>query len=242
MQRHLALAATCLVSLALAAPVHANLVVPGALAGVEGNLNNSFPFNIGDFGQATQRYQQVYAAAEFGATPLLITGMAFRPDMFVGAAFGPTILSSVSISLSTTAAAVDALSTTFANNIGADVTLVRSGPLTLSSADTGAGPRDFDIVITFTTPFSYNPALGNLLLDVLNFNNDVTTSFDAHDAADGISRIFTVGTGVNSPTANQVDSIGLVTQFITTSVPEPATLALLGFGLAGLAAVRRRGG
>jgi hypothetical protein len=52
--------------------------------------------------------------------------------------------------LSTTSANPNALSTTFANNIGADDTVVfGAGALALSSAFTGpaGGPKNFDIVI-----------------------------------------------------------------------------------------------
>jgi hypothetical protein len=111
---------------------------------------------------------------------LLITGLAFRPDAFTGAAFSTT-LSNVSIFLTTTTNAPDALSSTFANNEGADKTLVHSGSLSLSSADTGpaGGPKAFDIVINLTTPFLYNPGSGNLLLEVQNFGGGTTTFFDA---------------------------------------------------------------
>ena len=68
------------------------------------------------------------------------------------------------------------------------------GPLALSSAFTGptGGPKDFDIVINFTTPFLYNPFLGNLLLDVRNFGGGLTTQFDAQfTAGDAVRRAYT---------------------------------------------------
>ena len=50
----------------------------------------------------------------------------------------------------------------FANNVGADDTIVHSGSLFLSSAFTGpaGGPKGFDILIHLTTPFTYDPASG----------------------------------------------------------------------------------
>jgi hypothetical protein len=102
------------------------------------------------------------------------------------------------------------LSATFANNVGADDTVVFSGPLSLSSAFTGpsAGPKDFDIVITLQTPFLYDPSAGNLLLDVRNFSGGTTIQFDAEASdSDPVSRTFTAFTGdVNSPTADLVDT------------------------------------
>src|SRR4051812_38106251 len=52
---------------------------PGALANTEGAADNTLPFSIAGLG--SERYQQVYGAAGFGALPGsggLITKIAFR--------------------------------------------------------------------------------------------------------------------------------------------------------------------
>ena len=225
-------------------PAHAivpTIVVPNSASTTEGDINNSYPFNLTAFGLSSQRYQQVYAASQFGGGGL-ITQIVFRPDATFGSAFMST-LPDIQIDLSTTSAADDGLSSTFANNVGADDTIVFArGALTLSSAFTGPpdGPKDFDIIITLTTPFLYNPALGNLLLDVRNFGAGTTTVFDAvSPLGDGVSRVF--NTDVNSGTGTP-DSAGLVTGFII--VPEPGTAALLLMGggtlLAWFGGCRRR--
>jgi hypothetical protein len=218
------------------------IVIPGADAGTEGDTNNGFPFDITAFSLSSQRYQQAYAASGFSG-PILITGIDFRPDAFTGAAFSST-LPSIQIDLSTTSAAVDALSLTFASNVGGDDTIVyASGPLALSSAFTGpvGGPKAFDIHIAFTTPFVYNPLNGNLLLDVRNFGGGTTTPFDSDDASGAISRVSTTTSGVGSATADFSDTQGLVTQFdFGSAVPEPSTGFLVGGALMGLLLVGRR--
>jgi hypothetical protein len=241
--RHLALLGALLL-LGAINPAHAivpTVVVPNSARTVEGNNNNSYPFNLTPFGLPSQRYQQLYAASQFGGGGL-ITQIIFRPDATFGNAFTST-LPDIQIDLAYTNHADDGLSTTYANNItSGDTVVFARGPLTLSSGFTGPpnGPKDFDIVITLTTPFFYNPALGNLLLDVRNFGGGSTTVFDAvFTTGDGVSRLF--NQNVNDPTGS-TDSLGLVTGF--NIVPEPGTAALLLVGggtlLAWFGGCRRR--
>ena len=219
------------------------IVSPSTNQSVEGNSNNIFLFDIAPPGFVSQRYEQVYGESDFGSSPLLITGLAFRPDGTFGAAF-LTTLGNVSIFLMTTTTAPDALSPIFANNEGADKTLVHSGSLSLSSADIGppVGPKAFDIIINLTTAFLYNPTSGNLLLEVQNFSGSWTTVFDAENTfGDPVSRVVTLdGNGVNDTTGS-ADTFGLVTEFLAVSVvSEPSSIALFGSAALVFAAMRRR--
>lgn len=138
------------------------------------------------------------------------------------------------------------LSTTFAANTGADATLVFDGTIALSTAvaPTNSAPKNFDVVIPLQTPFPYDPAQGNLLLDLRNRSDLNFFMADTVElTGDGTSRVVTWAFSPDPQTADSptglADSGGLVTRF---SLPEPsgqvravaATLAL------GVLARRRR--
>lgn len=218
------------------------LVAPNANTVTPGNTDNRYPFLV----SGGMRYQQVYAASQFSALsgPTLLTQIALRPSQFAHSAFTTTI-SDIQINLSTTSTAPDALSSTFASNTGADDTVVYArGSLTLSSSNTLGL---FDTIINFTTPFLYNPAAGNLLLDVRNFSGAPiqNTYFDAQTTTgDSVSRVR--GTeGSPLATSGTADTLGLITRFTYStpdaSVPEPGSVAmLLGFSVTGVGILRRR--
>src|SRR5262249_31928739 len=93
----------------------------------------------------------------------------------------------------------------------------------LSTQNTGPveGPKDFDIVVHFTTPFIYNPAEGNLLLDVSSFTQAFFVAMDAENTpGDSVSRVFQFP--VDATVAQPQDSYGLVTQFVYTPISAPA--------------------
>ena len=225
------LACTMVLALAIVTAAKADLmvVVPNALANTEGNGNNNFPFDS----TTPMRYQQVYAASQFSGGGGLITQIAFRPDGIVGNPFNVTI-GNIQIDLSTTSAVPDALSTTFASNVGPNDTVVYNGALNLSSNDTGpaGGPKAFDITMDLNTPFLYDPALGNLLLDVRNISglpSGAAGGFDSESlVGDSISRVYE---DIGSATASVADTEGLVTAFTITPVPEPSALTLLAIAI-----------
>ena len=249
------LAAVLCAVLVCSAPARAELVTTPSGVGASGNTQMG-EFQVADSSPNGKRFQTLYAANLFQsvAGPLSISGFAYRTASGQGA-FSQSIPNLV-ITLSTTSTPDDGLSNVFASNIGLDATIVYAAPIVLSSAGAGNGSSLFDIVFNFTTPFFYNPAQGNLLVDMQFFGQRTGSGslIDAVDAfGDGISRIRTsAGTpncgvdvySLSGCSANGLanTSRGQVTQFDVTPVPEPETYAMMlaGLGLLGFVARRRK--
>jgi hypothetical protein len=172
------------------------------------------------------RYQQVYQASGFfglGTSPFLINELVFYPS---GASPTPTaVLPDVRIDFSTTSKAADALSTVFADNVGANDTVVYSGALNFFLSAPGV------YRILLQTPFLFDPSAGNLLMEVRNFQTvpPPPGGIRAYNEAE-----VTLGDGVSGAFAGDVNALrgsvgtgGLVTGLVGTLVPEPATWALL---------------
>jgi hypothetical protein len=167
------------------------IVVPNTLATNDGNDSLTAPTG----GPNSLREMMIYDAAQFGVLsgPSFLTQFACRPDTTPGPS-GPRSLS-LRIFASTTSRSVAGLSTTFAENLGADNTLVFSGTLIWATANL-PGPgntRQFDIVFPFTTPFLYDPAAGNLLLDLQFTANGEAIRFDAVSGNSTVNKIYNVG-------------------------------------------------
>lgn len=246
-----------LVMLAAASPDAARadtLVVPSTLETVNGSTGNAVPFGRSQTSNEPVRYQQIYDASEF--TPIgdviTISEIRFRIDDGTPEE-GPTTFDLIELRLSTTTKANDALdAVVFDNNIGADDTLVFSGSFTWDACGPGTDPcsgpypQPFDLAIPLTTPFTYDPAAGNLLLEV--YNDDLTpvigyfldqendTLSAERDTTSRVVELRELGTGNPLLSGN---SAGLVTQFVYT-VPEAGALASSIAALLALGGLRRR--
>jgi hypothetical protein len=200
------------------------------------------------------RFQQVYNAGEFGAfgASESISTAAFRArtSQFAFAIAPNVTVSNVIVTLSTTARSADTnsanyISGQFADNIGADVKTVYSGPLTFTST-AAPGSTAIDYVLNLSTPFTYAKGAGNLLIDftVPDGSTLSTTGSIGYAPFDYASDDFVNPDGVatafgasSAATIGANSTAGVVTKF-TTVVPEPASLGAL--SLASLVLVRRR--
>jgi len=204
----------------------------------DSSTGNAYPFGSFYSGQ----YQQVYTASAFSG-PITISDLEFFNTQSDSGATSMTS-GNWTISLSTTSADWNTLSSTYSSNIGGDNTQVFSGNLTQPWAfgDT--------LQISLSTPFAYNPANGNLLMDVMvsgvSEPGGADIFFDTNGFNNGTENGNTIMGRVYFNTffsQNIVDSgYGLVTGFSTVAaIPEPDIYVMMGIGLALMGFVARRG-
>jgi hypothetical protein len=199
-------------------------------------LGNAFPFGNYHFLPAN-RYQQLYAASRF-AGPVWIDAIRFENGSSARQG-DPTAIGAGEylMRLGPTGRAENALATDFdANPAGA-----------LATFHAGAvGPGGLRLA---GTPFLYDPARGNLLLDVTVLSQVDFSSLGldfSRSESDGTSRVFNTFPLPFTPSVVRADAFGLITTFETRPavVPEPGATALLATGLGALALAhtqRKRG-
>ncbi len=212
------------------------VLVPACQGGevTVGNINsnegNTIPFGgLYPIGLNGTGYQQVYAASDFTSSPYAIDSVTFYtvPPQNSTEQNGN---GTYTISLSTTSAPVNGLSTDMASNIGADNTIIFSGALPTYVAGS-------TLTFTLATPFTYDPSQGNLLL---NMSISGVTNFDPADYVSQNGDFGSLSSRMVDGNATGTTGYGLVTTF--NIVPEPGTLSMAILGLAGGAGIvlRRR--
>jgi hypothetical protein len=213
------------------------LILPGNAATQEGPDYSSYPLR-----DQNGRAQQFYDSSSFVISQpvLLLEAVAFRVESSPGP-FGSIheTLNRLTVILSTTQITADQYHVgNWEANHGPDRTVVFDGPIRFDSdKPAGGGPAPFDLKITFTTPFTYDPSKGNLMLDVYH---DRPTGGGANLDLFVTSSPFGYGNALG-PGGSRVNAT-LATEFFYTAVPEPTPFALLGsvVGLVALNLFRRK--
>ena len=165
---------------------------------------------------------QIFDSAQFGdlSGPSFLTQLARRPDAIPGPS-GPRT-STFRLYASTTSRSVAGMSTTFSQNIGTNNTLVFDGTVALSTQNL-PGPgntRQFDIVYPFTTPFLYDPAAGNLLVEFQTSNSGAAIQWDAFTNDPSVRTVLAFG----SATAPTGTIGGSAVYQLTFAAPALATI------------------
>ena len=224
-------------SILIAGPAAATVVAPNGFEAVEGPEGINGPFA----GEA-RTTQWVFPAADFaGITPgTELISIGFRVNGGATTNAQELNFAQWNLQLSTPQAPFPTLSTTFADNIGADVVTVRSGPLTIpiGALIGGPGPNPF-FDLAFTTPYTYT---GGPLLVTLNHTGAGIPVSTSVAIGSGSGLIGTVAATSFEADVGIGGFNGPITRFGTESValPAPGTLMLFGLGLAGLGLAARR--
>jgi hypothetical protein len=174
------------------------------------------------------RYQQVFEAYLFtNANPrsIYITTLQFTGVPTPGPFGAGTTVASMQIDLSTTSESADSLSSVFSENVGPDnVTVFGPGPCASASCGFPGGNTNTPELVVLDRPLRYNPALGNLLMDVRIFDSrgyidrlHPIANLAYSSPTDGVSRVW--ATNVTATVANGADSLGLSTVIQLSPIP-----------------------
>jgi hypothetical protein len=140
-------------------PSHAELA--------DGHHSASMPFGIPGF-----RTQILVAGSEIAPNGAVLTALRFRADRSSLPQAGMSV-PNVTVRLSHTQVALGNLSPTFANNVTGPETVVFQGTVLLPDHTTTlpqAGPLPWDIEVVLQSPFAYDRAQGNLLVEIVGAN------------------------------------------------------------------------
>jgi hypothetical protein len=198
-----------------------NIVIPAGLENVEGDRTLAVPFTAPNYA----RSQSLYKASNF-AGPTIISKIAYRLDS--DSPHGVNFeITDIQINFSTFIGTI--LSTTFAENVGNDEKVVFNRGSLLVVMGAGGSPNAFDFVISLDNPFAYDPAAGDLLVDIMKFSEEFDTiNFDAQSTS-AVTTI-SLNNGLSGIGAG-LDKV-YVAQF--TAVPEPYSIRVLLLGCTSL--------
>ena len=180
----------------------------------EGNTASGYPF-----GSVNTRVQQYYNRNEFSNfNTIILLSVGFRIEGDTASSL-QTSFNDLNVYLSTSDGTI---SSSFSQNRGSDFTKVFSGPITFN-APPSAGPTPFNIIIPFSSPFSYDPKKGNLVLEITQDHAlGGPGRLDAFDSA-----LPLLWGQISDDKISSIAYVSLVTKFGYTSVPEPDVSPLI---------------
>ncbi len=135
--------------------------LPADRESTEAHESIDFPF-----GHTVFLSQQIFEAADVASRPSALFEIAFRYDR-PRSAIRPTTLPNVTVRLGTTQIPPTSMASSFAQNRGTPLQTVFQGAVMLPAAnaqDSGTAP--FAIRLPLNTPVAYDPAQGNLLIEI----------------------------------------------------------------------------
>jgi len=142
------------------------ITLPAAASGVPGTGSNNFPWGLTTSGTwPGLRIMTIYDSTNLTQQgvngPIRISGIRWRCTSNATPTGGTYLQATVALA----SAAVDYLgaSTTHANNVNPDYTVVYSGPVQVLPVP-ASSPGGWYVDVQFTTPFQYDPTLGNDLV------------------------------------------------------------------------------
>ena len=223
-----------LLALLIALPAMADQVYVVGNPPDPGN-GNCFPWGCA----YNAEYQQVYGSSDFNA-PLLIRDLEFYNTQFDS---GSTQLPSGTwtITLGTSQiVGVNTITGSFAGNLANSFNVQQVWTGNINQAWVFGNTLHIDLAV----PYNYDPAQGNLLMDVVGQGVSLpggSTFFDVNSTGGFFTRVYCNG-GVDCGDNGIVDNagFGLVTGFSSNEIPEPGTLLMMGTGLLGALGVVRR--
>jgi hypothetical protein len=182
------LSALLAATLSLPAFAQSSQTLPAGFENVQAGSGTAFPFNQ----LANHKWQWHYANSNFAQSgPIVITQIyvrALTPSLAVTAFDFPSL--TVTCSQATTDYTVAAHDPIFANNLGPNTQVVRSGPWTGGPIPPSGGATATWIPIGVTSPFTYDPTSGDdfiLQIEKCGTNATLGVSLDGKTGSVGLN-------------------------------------------------------
>lgn len=198
------LATACALAVCFAGTLSAQAItLPANAAGVEGSTSNNFPFGFTSPIWPGLRIQACYDSSNLTTQgvsgPITVTRIRWRTNQNNAPAGGT--FSNATIAMGTAAVDYSAVTTNFATNVNS-LTTVYSGPVNVDPVPSST-PGGWYVSVLLTTPFTYDPTLGDdLIIDTdhdLMFTGGGSASHDISGPGSMSSRVFASS---NYPAAN----------------------------------------